>query len=458
MSDVATASDTVHSSETVHSPGMPTALGVAHGVNADDEKNSADSVRESLDRELIAFDREHLWHPYAPTPNTYPHVLVHGAEGVYLSTTEGKLIDAMSSWWAAAHGHRHPAIVEAAKKQIDTMEHVMFGGLTHEPAVQLARKLVQLTGLQRVFYSDSGSVSVEVAMKMALQYQRGKGHPEKNRFLTWRSGYHGDTQGPMSVCDPEGGMHSMWEGTLTTQIFAPAPPVLGATEAEQDAYVAEFESYITDSVAAVIVEPHVQGAGGMRFHDTALVEKVVELCHKHGILFIADEIATGFKRTGPMFVTTGMGVDIMCVGKALTGGFLSFAATLTTSEVAEVIGTLMHGPTFMGNPLACAVSLASVTLMETAPYDIAHIESVLTEGLAPARDVPGVADVRVCGAIGVIEMNHDVDMIATTRAAMDEGIWIRPFGRLIYAMPPFICSDDELATICRGLVSAAAHA
>lgn len=440
------------------SPGATSTEGTALTAPVLPTRGNADCPNEPETQELIAFDKEHLWHPYAPTPNTYPHVLVYGSEGVYLDTSEGRLIDGMSSWWAAAHGHRHPALVAAAKRQIDTLEHVMFGGLTHQPAVELARKLVHLTGLERVFYSDSGSVSVEVAMKMALQYQRGKGHPEKNRFLTWRSGYHGDTQGPMSVCDPEGGMHSMWEGTLTKQIFAPAPPVMGASDSEQDAYVAEFERYIDDSVAAVIVEPHVQGAGGMRFHDVSLVQKVVELCHRHGILFIADEIATGFRRTGPMFVTTGMGVDIMCVGKALTGGFMSFAATLASSEVAEAIGTLMHGPTFMGNPLACAVSLASVTLMEHEPYDIDHIADQLTTGLAPAKELQGVADVRVCGAIGVIEMNHDVDMVATTRAAIDAGVWIRPFGRLIYAMPPFISTDEELTTITRGLVAAATHA
>ncbi|NLA54815.1 MAG: adenosylmethionine--8-amino-7-oxononanoate transaminase [Corynebacterium humireducens] len=404
--------------------------------------------------EIIALDRAHVWHPYAPAHTT--NLPVSATAGIHLELADGRrVIDGMSSWWAAIHGHGHPALVAAAMEQIGRMSHVMFGGLTHEPAVTLAGRLVDMTGLPHVFFSDSGSVSVEVAVKMALQYAHGTGHPERTRLLTWRSGYHGDTFAAMSVCDPDGGMHSLWEGTLAEQIFAPAPPT-----GEPGDYLTRFEMLVDASVAAVIVEPGVQGAGGMRFHDPGLLRGLRDICDRHGILLIVDEIATGFGRTGELFVSTGAGVrpDIMCVGKALTGGFMTLAATLCTAEVAAGIGTLMHGPTFMANPLACAVATASLELIATGEWrsDVARIESGLRAGLAPLRETPGVADVRVRGAIGVVEMEQPVDMEATTQAALAEGVWLRPFGRLIYTMPPYICTDDDVAQICRGIRAAVA--
>ncbi|MEJ6014512.1 adenosylmethionine--8-amino-7-oxononanoate transaminase [Corynebacterium sp. H127] len=412
--------------------------------------------------DIVAFDQAHLWHPYAPTPALMDPLPVASASGVHLNLTDGRvLIDAMSSWWAAAHGHSHPALVAAAKSQIDRMSHVMFGGLTHEPAVRLGERLVRLTGLDKVFYADSGSVSVEVAIKMALQYQRGIGHPERTKLLTWRGGYHGDTFAPMSVCDPEGGMHALWRGTIAEQKFAPAPPALGQPIAQ---YVENFERCIDDTIAAVIIEPVVQGAGGMRFHEPSLVAEVRRLCTEHGILFIADEIATGFGRTGALFACESAGVkpDIMCVGKALTGGFMTLAATLSTAKVAEAIqtpeggGALMHGPTFMGNPLACAVADAAVELIETGTWreDVARIQAQLCAGLLPLRELPGVQDVRVLGAIGVVEMKEPVDMAAATAAAVAEGVWLRPFGRLIYCMPPYISSEAQIAQIVRGVAAA----
>ncbi|MBV7280811.1 adenosylmethionine--8-amino-7-oxononanoate transaminase [Corynebacterium sp. TAE3-ERU30] len=426
-------------------------------------------LRSSTD--LLDFDRRHVWHPYGPMPAAMQSRLVSAAEGVYLELDGGsRVIDGMSSWWAACHGHRHPALVAAAQRQIDTMPHVMFGGLTHAPAIELAEQLVDLTpaGLDKVFFADSGSVSVEVAIKMALQYQRGQGHPERTGLLTWRSGYHGDTFGAMSVCDPEGGMHSLWQGVLATQRFAPPPPVRGCDPAESERYLRQMEEHIDATTAAIIIEPVVQGAGGMRFHDPALVAGIRRLCDRHDLVLIADEIATGFGRTGELFATSGAGItpDIMCVGKALSGGFMTLAAALTTAEVAEAIsspaggGALMHGPTFMGNPLACAVAGASVELIASGYWreSVPRIEAELTAGLEGLADQPGVADVRVLGAIAVVEMEKAVDMEATTAAALAEGVWLRPFGRLIYAMPPFISSSEHIASITRALRSAAAAA
>lgn len=411
--------------------------------------------------EIVAFDQSHLWHPYAPTPASMDPLPVASASGVHLTLSDGRrLIDAMSSWWAAAHGHSHPALVAAAHQQIDRMSHVMFGGLTHEPAVRLGERLVRLTGLDKMFYADSGSVSVEVAVKMALQYQRGIGHPERNKLLTWRGGYHGDTFAPMSVCDPEGGMHSLWRGVLAEQKFVSAPPV----GEDFGSFVAELEAAIDETIAAIIIEPVVQGAGGMRFHSPKLVAEVRRICSTHGILFIADEIATGFGRTGSLFACEAAAVkpDIMCVGKALTGGFMTLAATLATNEVAEAIqtpeggGALMHGPTFMGNPLACAVADAAVGLIEAGDWktQVPRIEAELKAGLAPLTTDPRVQDVRVLGAIGVVEMKHPVDMAKTTNAAVEHGVWIRPFGKLIYCMPPFISSSAEVEQICRAVQAA----
>ena len=416
-------------------------------------------------REIADIDAAHIWHPYAePGQFTYP---VDSASGARITLHDGRvLIDAMSSWWAAIHGHCNPRLVSAAEAQIAKMSHVMFGGLTHEPAAMLTKRLLELTGgaFPQVFYSDSGSVSVEVAMKMALQYAIGQGRPERTTFLTWRSGYHGDTFATMSVCDPQGGMHSMWGDALKPQVFAPAPPVRGASAAEHAAYLDEFAQLITPEIAGVIVEPVVQGAGGMRFHDPELLVGLRKLCDASGIPLIADEIATGFGRTGQLFTTLDNGVvpDIMCVGKAMTGGFMTLAATLATDKIASGMQprALMHGPTFMANPLACAVAAESVAMVAEGHWraQVARVEAGLERGLRPLTDLPGVADVRVLGAIGVVELERNAPMRETTEAAMSEGVWVRPFGRLIYTMPPYICTEEDIAQICRGISAAVKEA
>ncbi|TJZ74979.1 adenosylmethionine--8-amino-7-oxononanoate transaminase [Rhodococcus oryzae] len=415
--------------------------------------------------QISRIDAEHLWHPYGAFPASTSALVVDSASGVRLTLADGtELIDGMSSWWSAVHGYRHPVLDAAATAQLGRMSHVMFGGLTHEPAARLAELLVEITpaGLDKVFLADSGSVSVEVAVKMCLQYQRAIGRPAKNRLLTWRGGYHGDTFAPMSVCDPDGGMHSLWTDVLTRQVFAPIPP------SEFDpAYVAEFERILNehrDELAAIIVEPVVQGAGGMRFHDPRYLSELRRLADEHELLLVFDEIATGFGRTGALFAADHAGVapDIMCVGKALTGGYMTLAATLCSTAVAATIsageaGGLMHGPTFMGNPLACAVAVAAVELLLSRDWcgEVAALGAGLAAGLAPARDLPGVADVRVLGGIGVIEMERPVDMRLTTDAAVAAGVWLRPFGKLIYAMPPYICTPEEVAAIAAGMVAAA---
>ncbi|OZC68894.1 adenosylmethionine--8-amino-7-oxononanoate transaminase [Rhodococcus sp. 15-725-2-2b] len=410
-------------------------------------------------------DSDHLWHPYSRFPASATPLVVDSASGVRLTLADGRqLIDGMSSWWAAVHGYRHPVLDAAAHDQLGRMSHVMFGGLTHAPAARLAELLVDITpaGLDKVFLADSGSVSVEVAVKMALQYWRGRGENGRTRLLTWRGGYHGDTFAPMSVCDPDGGMHTLWTDVLAKQVFAPAPPV--AFDAD---YVAEFEKILGEhasELAAIIVEPIVQGAGGMRFHDPRYLVELRRLADEYGLLLIFDEIATGFGRTGELFAADHAGVapDIMCIGKALTGGYLTLAATLCTTEVAETVsageaGGLMHGPTFMGNPLACAIAVASVDLLLSRDWraEVAALASGLAAGLAPARSLSGVDDVRVLGGIGVVEMHSPVDMARATAAAVDAGVWLRPFGRLVYAMPPFICTDAEVATIAEALVAVA---
>lgn len=415
---------------------------------------------------LLAADRRHVWHPYAPMPAIDAPLPVASASGVRLHLSDGReLVDGMSSWWAAIHGYAHPVLDAAVRDQLGVMSHVMFGGLTHAPAVDLARLLVDVTpaGLQHVFLADSGSVSVEVAIKMCLQYQRSRGRPEKHRLMTWRGGYHGDTFGAMSVCDPDGGMHSLWRDVLPQQVFAPAPP-----RAFETAYVAELAELIethADSLAAVIVEPVVQGAGGMRFHDPRYLHVLRELCLTHGVLLVFDEIATGFGRTGELFAAhhAGIAPDVMCVGKALTGGYLTMAATLCTTEVARGIsdgaaGVLMHGPTYMGNPLAAAVARASVSLLLERDWraEVAGISRALTDGLAPARALPGVVDVRVLGAIGVVQLDHGVDVRAATAAALDAGVWLRPFRDLVYTMPPYVCTPGDLTTITAGVCAAAA--
>jgi adenosylmethionine-8-amino-7-oxononanoate aminotransferase len=419
--------------------------------------------------QISAIDAAHLWHPYSTIgAEAVPPVVAVGAHGTRLTLIRDgrpiEALDAMSSWWTAIHGHGHPALDAALAAQLATMNHVMFGGLTHEPAARLAQLLVDITpsGLETVFFCDSGSVSVEVAVKMALQYWRGRGRPGKRRLMTWRGGYHGDTFTPMSICDPEGGLHSLWTDVLARQVFAPQVP-----RDYDAAYSAAFEALLADhadEVAAVVVEPVVQGAGGMRFHDPRYLADLREICRRHDALLVFDEIATGFGRTGELFAADQAGVspDIMCVGKALTGGYLSLAATLCTTDVAHTIssgeaGALMHGPTFMANPLACAVSVASVELLLGQDWrsSVAAISAGLTAGLEPARALPSVTDVRVCGAIGVIECDRPVDLAITTPAALDRGVWLRPFRNLIYAMPPFICTPDEIAQITSAMVEVA---
>ncbi len=416
--------------------------------------------------ELVAADRRHVWHPYAPMPAAVPALPVESAAGVRLRLADGReLVDGMSSWWAAIHGYRHPVLDAAVRDQLAAMSHVMFGGLTHGPAVDLARLLVEITppGLEHVFLADSGSVSVEVAIKMCLQYQRARGRPGKHRLMTWRGGYHGDTFGAMSVCDPDGGMHALWRDVLPRQLFAGPPPAT----LDHD-YVAELARLVethADELAAVIVEPVVQGAGGMRFHDPRYLHVLRELCLAHDVLLVFDEIATGFGRTGALFAADHAGVapDVMCVGKALTGGYLSMAATLCTAGVARGIsagegGALMHGPTFMGNPLAAAVAGASVRLLLARDWraEVRGIETALRAGLAAARALPGVADVRVRGAIGVVQLDHPVDVAAATAAAAARGVWLRPFRDLVYTMPPYVCTPDDLDAVVAGVCAAAA--
>jgi adenosylmethionine---8-amino-7-oxononanoate aminotransferase len=418
--------------------------------------------------DLLALDKAYVWHPYAPMPGQRAPLVVESAAGVRLSLPDGReLVDGMSSWWAAIHGYRHPALDAAVREQLGRMSHVMFGGLTHEPAVRLAASLVELTGMDQVFLCDSGSVSVEVAIKMCLQYWRSAGRYRKRRLLTWRGGYHGDTLHPMSVCDPEGGMHRLWSGVLPEQVFVPAPPAGFGTPVDAS-YVAQLRGALArhaDELAAVIVEPVVQGAGGMRWHHPGYLRVLRDLCDEYDVLLIFDEIATGFGRTGELFAFAHAGVrpDVLCLGKALTGGYLSLAAALCRAPVAAGIShgelpVLAHGPTFMGNPLACAVANASIDLLRTGEWRerVARIEAGLAAGLKAARDVPGVADVRVLGAIGVVQLDHEVDIGAATDAAVARGVWLRPFRDLVYTMPPYITAEEDVTKITEAVVAAAA--
>jgi len=425
-------------------------------------------------QEVLALDREHVWHPYAPMPAAQAPLVVESAAGVRLRLAEPvegvrELVDGMSSWWSAIHGYAHPALDAAARDQLGRMSHVMFGGLTHEPAVRLAARLAEITpgGLRHVFLADSGSVSVEVAAKMCLQHWRSLGRPEKRRLCTWRGGYYGDTLQPMSVCDPEGGMHHMWAGVLPEQVFVRMPPP-GFEAPADPAYLDHVEAVVAehaDELAAVIVEPVVQGAGGMRFHSPEYLTALRAIADRNSVLLVFDEIATGFGRTGALFAAEHAGVapDVMCVGKAMTGGYMTMAAVLCTGDVAGAISAgdvpaLAHGPTFMGNPLAAAVSLASIDLLLGRDWrgDVARVEAGLRAGLAAAAGLPGVADVRVLGAIGVVQLDHQVDMAAATRAAVARGVWLRPFRDLVYTMPPYVTGDDDLARICEAAVAAAA--
>lgn len=422
-------------------------------------------------QDLQAGDKATIWHPYASAtqaPDMFPVV---SASGVRLTLADGReLIDGMASWWCAIHGYNHPALNKAVTAQLAQMSHVMFGGLTHPPAVKLAKLLTDLTpaSLDRVFFSDSGSVAVEVALKMALQYWHATGKPEKQKLVALRSGYHGDTFGAMSLCDPVTGMHHLFGDVLPKHYFAPAP----ACEFDEpctDQQISEMENLLAEhhgEIAAVIVEPVVQGAGGMRFYSPDYLVKLRALCDAFDVLLIFDEIATGFGRTGKMFALEHSGTepDILCVGKALTGGYMTLAATLCNRRISDGIsdsdvGAFMHGPTFMANPLACATAIASIELLLSQPWqrNIRRLNEALRSGLAPAKALPAVAEVRTLGAIGVIELREPVDMVKIQPEFVKRGVWVRPFGKLIYAMPPYIMNSDDTATLTAAMVDVVAN-
>lgn len=419
-------------------------------------------------RRMLEIDRKHLWHPYESIVDPLPTELVVSAEGVRLRLADGReLIDGMSSWWAAIHGYNHPVLNEAAGRQIERMSHVMFGGITHEPAVELASLLLDLMPgpLEKIFFADSGSVSVEVALKMAIQYWQGSGRPEKNRFLTVRGGYHGDTFGAMALCDPVTGMHEHFTSLLSRHYFAETPRCRFDDPWDEE-YISDFKRIMEKrhgELAAVMIEPVVQGAGGMWFYSPRYLSRVRELCDEFDVLLLVDEIATGFGRTGEFFACRHADVvpDVVCVGKALTGGYMTLAATVATERVSNGLsakgGVLMHGPTFMANPLACAVASASIRLLMESPWQerVRRIEGLLRSGLEPCSRYSAVSDVRVLGAIGVVEMKKPVNMGDIKRRFIERGVWIRPFGKLIYVMPPYIIDDEELACLTNAIVEVA---
>ncbi|GHD20231.1 adenosylmethionine-8-amino-7-oxononanoate aminotransferase [Halioglobus japonicus] len=421
--------------------------------------------------QMLADDRAHIWHPYAQASDPGFITPVVGANGVRLQLADGReLIDGMASWWCAIHGYNHPVMNRAVQQQLETMSHVMFGGLTHPPAIKLAAMLVDLTpeGLNRVFFSDSGSVSVEVAMKMAIQYWQAIGKPGKQKMVALRSGYHGDTLATMSVCDPVTGMHHLFGDVVLKQFFAPAPDCAfdGPCPESDMEEISDILARHHEEIAAVIVEPVVQGAGGMRFYSPDYLRKLRALCDAFDVLLIFDEIATGFGRTGKLFALEHAGVepDLLCLGKSLTGGYMTLAATIANDRIAEGIdggeaGAFMHGPTFMGNPLACASAIASIELLLSQPWQrtVARLQTELEQGLAPARDFEQVADVRTLGAIGVIELKEAVNMREVQPMFVEQGIWIRPFGKLVYTMPPFIMNSEDTASVTAGMLEVVAR-
>jgi len=436
-------------------------------------KLAPDHSFESSCEQALAYDKKHIWHPYSSMKKSDDHIQsemnvwpVESASGVYLRLADGtELIDGMSSWWCTVHGYSHPRLVQAIIEQAQKMSHVMFGGLTHEPAINLAQKLVQLTpaGLDKVFFSDSGSVAVEVAVKMAIQFQQARGKSSKTKLIALQRGYHGDTIGAMSLCDPTTGMHHLFSGLLANQFFIAEPKIEFGQEWQQDDIqpLKDCLEKHHQSIAAFILEPIVQGAGGMRFYHPEYLRQARQLCDEFDVLLIADEIATGFGRSGKMFACEYACItpDIICVGKALTGGQMTLAATLTTEFIAETIsageaGCFMHGPTFMANPLACAVANESLALLLESDWQgqVQRIEQALISGLAPAKNLESVAEVRVLGAIGVIEMKEPVDMAVIQPACIEQGIWLRPFGKLVYIMPAYVMTDSELASLTTGML------